>query len=1129
MTFFGGGSAVDRHRASSPPPQIPKKNCEALPPPRSADVRNAEGMPLHARIVIVACLGFSGFSALVYQVLWARWLGFAFGTTTEAIGTVLAVFFAGLALGNLLAARGLPRLRRPLVVYAALELGIGAFALASLPLVEGLGALPEVASGDLAPAARTTLRVLAAAALLLLPTAAMGATLPVVARGLVHDDASLGRASAILYGANTLGAVLGAYLCGFWLIPWLGLSASLQVAAAANLAAAAFAWLAARGAAAIAVTPPPQGERPRRPRGQAEPNPLQPGLLLAGFALSGFIAIGYEILWSKVFGIVMEGTLYGFAAVLTGFLLGIALGSALIAPRIDRLRDPAGVFALLHLAIAISVAAGMHAVPFLPYAFERLAEGGGGVHLAFALVLPLVLVPTALFGAAFPVLIRLYARDAADTGRALGVATAANTAGSIAASLLVSFWCIPQLGMNRTLFGLVLLDLALALVVLAHASLRDRAHRTRALAGCAAVVASVALAFGGVRVDQAIAGRQVGATSLTAYQTELARRADTQTFLSEGRASIVTVYERPASRLLRSNGLPEADFQYAPPYYPISSVLLGAVPALLTESTQRALVIGLGGGNTLRVLLETPLISIDVVELEPSIVEAQSALYRGRTSPLADPRVHLLIDDGRHHLLRGARQAAARYDVIASQPSHPWRVGAANLFTEEFFRLVHARLSEGGCFALWINGFRMDEASLLAVVASFERVFPGSILFDASENGGREDLLLVGGRRPLEANLESIAARLARPALANRLAPYGIRRVEDLLARSEGPTAAFAALAPGAANTDDNAFVETRVPHLRGSLAFGPLENRLAPGTPVLPPLRGAIDIEAVAESLLATASYTHGFPLAPKLSRLLRARGTTLSAARRATLTARGRLFEPALEPRALALLREIAERSSDDPIPLRAIGQHLARARGDFEAAAASFARAFALSHDAADAYDAGRATHRFDAARAWPWFARIPANQRERFPRLALYGAQRALAQHAAPAELIVWRDALLRYRDTEEGRAFPFVAEVLERLARALGDEASARDFAASGNRSSGGPGARALSAARTAHAQGNSAGLEAALRELRFWAPTLRAGIGAENRFRSDHGMPLLPELSLEELAGPRLDPWNRSG
>ena len=1076
---------------------------------------------MHAQLAIVACLAFSGFSALVYQVLWTRLLGLAFGTTTEAIGTVLAVFFGGLALGNLLAARWIRRLRQPLRAYAVLELAIGAFALASLPLLERLTTLPWVSGGDLAPAARVLVRGLTAAVVLLPPTIAMGATLPVVARGLVSSDSRLGRTSAVLYTSNTLGAVLGAYLCGFWMIPALGVARSVLVAAATNLVVAAVARRAARGAAPAPPMAAASADA-RSARGSR--------LYLLCFAISGFVAIGYEIIWSKVFGIVMEGTLYGFTAVLAGFLLGIGLGSVAIAGRVDRIRQLPRAFALLHLAIAVAVAAGMHAVPFLPYAYEKLALAAGGgdtVHWLFALVLPLVLIPTALFGAAFPVLIRLYSRDAADTGRAIGVATAVNIAGSIAASLAVSFWCIPILGMDASLYGLVLLDLAAALAVLAHSGV----GRAPALAGAGTVVAAVAFAFGGVRVDQAIAGREIDAASLAEYRAELARRAGTQTFVAEGRSSIVTVYERPGSRLLRTNGLPEADFQYTPPYFSLSSALLGIAPYLLAEAPQRALVIGLGGGNTLRALVDTPIPEIEVVELEPRVVEAQATLYRGRANPLDDARVRLIIDDGRHHLVRAASDAAPRYDVIASQPSHPWRAGAASLFTEEFFRLVRARLTDGGCFALWINGFAMDRDSLLAVIASFDRVFPGSQLVDASTRGRRDDLLLIGGLHPLRVDAAVLAGRVAQAPLADRLAALGIRGAPDLLSYFEGPAAAFASLAPGAANTDDNAFVETRVPRrLHGdTLDFAAIERQLAPGTPVLPPLRQAIDTAAVAEALLARARDGAPFLLADKVERLLREPAAELSPLRRATLAARARLRDPAREADAVSALRELAAQSADDPEPLRALGLHLARARGDFAGAADAFSRAWSRSHAASDAYDAGRAFQRVDPARAWPWFERIPESERPRFPRLALYAAERALARGAPRAELVARRDALLRYRNTEEGREFPLVNPVLERLSRALGDEPAARDFAAAASREPGGPGARALARASAAFERGDAAELATALRALRFWAPSLRAGIGAENRFRSDRGMPLLPELSLEQLAEPLLDPSNPSG
>src|SRR5215475_11898841 len=339
---------------------------------------------------VAACLVFSGLSALVYQIVWVRLLGFTFGTTTEAVSTVLAVFFAGLALGNVAAASWLPRVRRPLRVYALLELAIGLYALLSVPLLGALDGIHALVGVGLSPAALAAVRVAGSALVLLPPTLAMGATLPVVARALVSEDATLGRWSAYLYAANTLGAVLGAYLCGFWLIPELGLRRTVWLASLANFGVGAAVLALGRGAAAVAAQPAaeagraladPPGERLRR------------SVFLGFFGVSGFVAIGYEIVWSKVFGIVMEGTLYGFAAVLACFLLGIASGSFAVSFRVDRIRDLPRCFGLLHAGTALAVAVGVWAVPDLPYHLQRISELGLGdlLHRLLVLVLPIVL------------------------------------------------------------------------------------------------------------------------------------------------------------------------------------------------------------------------------------------------------------------------------------------------------------------------------------------------------------------------------------------------------------------------------------------------------------------------------------------------------------------------------------------------------------------------------------------------------------------------------------------------------------------------------------------------------------------------------------------------------------------
>jgi spermidine synthase len=808
------------------------------------------------------------------------------------------------------------------------------------------------------------------------------------------------------------------------------------------------------------------------------------------------------------------------------------------------------------MGIAFSVVAGMLAVPYLPYAHRQLAEAmnaSAGLHLLFALVVPIVLLPTALFGAAFPVLIRIYTRRAGTVGQGIGAATAVNTVGSIAASLIVGFLAIPAVGMDATLYALVLLDVGIALAVLLRLQEGGGPAGLPGSAVAAAALFALALSFPGVHVERAIAGRSVRATSVREYRGELDRIAQSLSLLIEGTSAIVTVAENERGRDLRTNGLPESGVQFAPPYYSIETVLLGALPYLAARSPERALVIGLGGGNTVKTLSYTNVRQIDVVELEPGVIDAVAKLHRGRANPLEDPRVALRIADGRNDLLLRRYRAAPRYDIIASQPSHPWRSGAANLFTEEFFALARENLSPGGVASVWINGFRTDPESLVAIAASFEAAFPGGLVVDGSTNHERKALLLLGSDRPLRLNTEQIAARLSEPRLRELLALFQIRSVAELLARSEGPSSAFAALAHGVANTDDNALVETRIPALARwtALDFGALEARLPPATPTLPPLEGEIDVEAVAGALLSRSGASAEWPLANKLARLLRVHGGGIEPFRAELLRARGMLKSPRTEREALDALRSLSERESARPEPLRALGLHLAGSQQRFEQASTAFAEAYARSAAATDAYDAGRALHPVDPAAAWEWFERIPTEERENFPRLALYEAEQRLRAGVRGPALRDAYAALRRYRNTEEGRTFPGVDALLARIAEAAGDPDAARVFreAVRAERRPRGEvlldraqtqyaaghldaAAKALVSAepllptdsrvarlraKLALARGDRRELEAALGSLRTWAPSLFEAVAAENRFRAAQGLPLLPELPAEEL------------
>jgi spermidine synthase len=1105
------------------------------------------------RRVAALALVFSGFTALVYEIIWTRLLGFTFGATTEAIGTVLAVFFGGMAIGNWLAARLLGRVTRPLRVYALLELGIGVFALASLPLLRQLDAIYALVGADHGVVAIAMIRILAAALVLLPPTIAMGATLPVVARGVVGSDDTLGRWSAILYAANTLGAVSGAYLSGFWLIPSLGLSRSVILAGGVNLliAAAVFAVAGRQSVggraldpgAACAVEPPAE---PRRGR----------GVFLVFFGISGFVAIGYEVVWSKLFGIVMEGTLHGFAAVLSAYLFGIGAGSLAISPFVDRIRDLPRAFGLLHVAIALAVGVGIALVPLLPYANDRLGGwfgAGEATHLLFLLVVPIVLLPAVLFGAAFPILIRIYTDRAQAVGEGMGMAVAVNTVGAIVASLSIGFWANTALGMDATLFGLILVELLVAILVLFGFQTSRGRQRLSASAAAVVVLGLVSFSFNGVQIDRTIAGRRIQFSDLSEYRSRVQDAIEQQVLVLEGRNSVVTVFEGSSGRSLLTNGLLEAGSMLGPPYLPLTTTLLGILPYLAAESPERALVIGLGGGNTVAALVRTPISRIDVVELEEGVVRGAELLHAGRRNPLEDPRVRLRVNDGRNELLLGRYQGGGSYDLITSQPSHPWLMGAANLFTEEFFALARDNLRGGGVFAMWLNGFRTTPEMLLAVTASFERVFPGAVLADVAPRQDRSAFLLLGMRRPVILDPAEISRRMGDAGIRSLLGFHGIESVEDLLACFEGEAADFAAIAPDAANTDDNAFIETRTVARRGwgKLDFEEVEAKLAPNAPVLPPVSGEVDVAAAARTLLELVGGPGENSPAAKLERLLRNDAENLDPVLVATLRADLATRREETEAEAVEALRGLARAHPDRPEPLRALAAHLEVRKGAFAEAARAFGEAHARSQDPQDAFDAARLLDRLDPEAASEWIRRIPEAERERFPQLALYEAKAVLRSGERGEAVRVALEALGRLRDTEQGRQLVGVNAVMAELAEAAGERLAARGFRDVDHRERA---ARAmpwiqqakraleeerlgeaeawlskaealmpaktevlLLRARLALARKDAEGLRAALAELRSWAPTLADAVVAENRFRQESGLPLLPERPPEEI------------
>ncbi|MEW6277952.1 MAG: fused MFS/spermidine synthase [Candidatus Eremiobacterota bacterium] len=693
----------------------------------------------------------SGMTGLVYEVLWTRRLTLTFGHTVLAVSTVLTAYMAGLALGSLAGGRYADRRSadpafppgRLLAIYGALEFFVGAWALMSLPLL----GLAESAYLALSHAGWTGLPLhlscfVGSLLALLPPTAAMGATLPIMTRLWVRQSRELGSLLSRVYGINTLGAFLGAGLSGFLLLPTLGLRASLLLAAFVNLAI---------GAAAFKIgtqSPPGADLAPAEP-----PSPSWPGLrrwfLPACFGAAGLASMVYQIGWTRGLALTLGSSVYAFSAILSTFLAGLGLGS-LLYPRLMGRREPRlEHLAWLQVTVGVLGAVTIVLLGVLPRVFFHLVPLLGA---AFAPVLAtqvglsgLVLgAPTFLMGLAFPLVSHLYARDLRLLGSSIGYVYGANTAGCIAGSFLGGFILVPALGTQDAL------KLAAAVNLLVGAALLASTRPRPALL--------VLLLFPGLlaipRWDPGVmaSGVVVQALRHQGYSDEQLRRTMFRppAFYKDGFSCLVSVNafsDGWRSWLdLRVNGKVDASLEQLDRQ---TMYLIGYLPGLLHPRPEEVAVIGLGGGLTVEALADIPTVeSITCAELERTVVEAGRYWQDYNGHLLEDPRVRLVVTDGRTFVLGSPR----KFDVIASEPSNVWIAGIANLFTRDFYRSCRAHLKPGGLMTQWLHTYGLSQDCLGYVMHSFFDVFPHGMVWQS--NFG--DVVLIGCDRPVPVDLERV-------------------------------------------------------------------------------------------------------------------------------------------------------------------------------------------------------------------------------------------------------------------------------------------------------------------------------------------------------------------------------------
>ena len=734
--------------------------------------------------LLLLCFFLSGFAALIYQTAWTRQFAVVFGTSELAVATVLAAYMAGLALGATLIGRVSGRIRRPVLVYALLELGIALGALAVAPALDfatqlhtgmlgGLSQLPS--TGGLNHA---LFYLLCSFAILMVPTAMMGATLPLLARHAVRSEQEIGPRVGGLYATNTFGAVCGTLVTGFWLLPALGLGSTIHVAIAAN----GVVFLAAVVLDRAAGSPPPL------PAGTTQRPPLRNRWILPFALLSGAVSFTYEVVWTRLLGHFLGGSVYAFATMLASFLIGIALGSALAARRATDPARSARGFARAQIGVAGFSLAAFLGMGFLPELSEFVASRGLEGLWVEASLAALVLLPSTLcIGATFPFAVRVLAGDETAAATAAARVFAWNTTGAVLGAIGAGFFVVPALGFAITMSVAAATGLALA-----GATALATVPRRRAL------VAVAAVGLGGlVLFRPAEPWRLLRSSPLPPRQIQQGETA----FYSVGRSATVLLLEQLRGWYLRTNGLPEALIVRPGARVDHKEVnqWLGGLGSVLRPQARSILVIGLGGGSVVEAVPPS-LVEIDVVELEPEVVLANREVSsRRRTDPLGDPRVRIVENDARGALMLANRS----YSLIVSQPSHPWTAGASHLYTREFFELALDHLEPDGLFIQWMGAAFVDPPLVETIVATLGAVFPEIAVFRPSAPG----LLFVGSRSPLSLPTPGDAS------LEDVWRPLGLEAKEDLAAALALDDDAARAFAAGAELcTDDRNRIAMRSP-----------------------------------------------------------------------------------------------------------------------------------------------------------------------------------------------------------------------------------------------------------------------------------------------------------------------------
>jgi spermidine synthase len=762
-------------------------------------------------MVILLLFFCSGATALIYEVVWSKYLALLLGSTIQAQTVVLAVFMGGLALGNRLFGKYADRARHPLKLYGGIEIAIGCYAFFFsffYQMTDGFFA--AVGSKFLDHAGPLLLfKGVLSVALLLIPTVLMGGTLPVLAAWLEKNTADASRRSARFYSTNSLGAVCGAGLAGFFLVQRFGLSRTIELTAVVNV----LIGLIAAGIGRMQTTQLPtvdqKSETLNQTSIQSTSTMFRWSCMLV--ALTGAVSMGLEVLASRCLILIFGASLQVFAIVLMAFILGIGLGSAVIASPHRRQWSKEILTVGLLLAAAVMIGLLVFNIENLATVYLSVQSGlsrtamGYRLHEIFTSVVSILVLglPAAALGSVLPLWIRgseTSHRLADRVGRLLTW----NTLGAVGGVLLTGFVLLPEIGLRGS-FTTVALVLAVAAIVMALAT-------QQRIAVVAGVVIAMLVALVAVSGDEdwryvfSSGVFRLSGDDSPRMMLQERRKLVNLLFYEDGSDATVSVesaaYRNASTNLtLRINGKPDATSRGDLS----TQILLAQLPLMMKPDSKDVFCFGMGSGITAGSVLGYPIEHLTVAENCAPVLRAAKLFEPWNNGVLTNNRARIFHEDARTVLKLNVQ----KYDVIISEPSNPWMIGVGSVFSREFYELAASRLKMGGIMTQWFHTYELDDRTLNLVLRTFGAVFPNMEIWDVGDG----DIVLLGSSQPWKSDLETYNRAFQLEGPRRDLSAIGLTSAETVMARQlASQRTAYALSGPGLIQSDDMPVLEYEAP-----------------------------------------------------------------------------------------------------------------------------------------------------------------------------------------------------------------------------------------------------------------------------------------------------------------------------